>query len=413
MSNLSRYQIEHQCPQCGAPIVLNEDDHLLSCPYCKVRLYLSFQSHPRYYLSPRYREDSPFFVPYWRSKGMEFAVRAGGIEESVLDRTWNASGFTCFPSSLGARPQTRRLGLAEPDGEHRLLPALVPPDEPPPVQPLRPLIGGDLLETENPFFFRTVLQDTASLIYLPVFQRGTLVYDAIDRKALGPSPNGLSAADRPDNVASWFGYHFTPALCPNCGHDVAGEKESLIVFCQNCVVGFSVSGGKLTEVPLAVGKGGSRTASFLPFWRVRVETEGLPLPRGTGKILPGGRREQMDRDHFHFWVPAFRINPRLFLRLAHRATMAQPAIEPTSLTSLSSVAPITIASVEAVKTVKILLALLSPKDTELLRGLQDRSVKVREHLVVLVPFEQSGYELTNRQIQAAVHVNALKYGRNL
>jgi hypothetical protein len=121
----------------------------------------------------------------------------------------------------------------------------------------------------------------------------------------------------------------------------------------------------------------------------------------------------MDRDHLHFWVPAFRINPRLFLRLAHRATMAQPAIEPTSLTSLSSVAPITIASVEAVKTVKILLALLSPKDTELLRGLQDRSVKVREHLVVLVPFEQSGYELTNRQIQAAVHVNALKYGRNL
>lgn len=392
---------------------MNEDDHLLSCTYCKVRLYLSFEGNPRYYLSPRCHEDPSFFVPYWRSKGIAFAVRAGGIGESFVDRTWNASRFACFPGSLGARPQTQRLRLAKPDGEHRVLPALVPPDEPPPVQPLPSLLGHDLLDPDNPLLFSALLQDTLSLIYLPAFQRKGVLYDGIDGKPLGNAPDTLLEPHGPVNDAGPFKHHFTPALCPNCGNDVAGEKESLIVFCQSCMVGFSVSGGVLTEVPLVVGKGGSRTASFLPFWRVRVRTEGLPLPETTGRILPGGRTERLDKDNFRFWVPAFRINPQLFLRLAHRATMAQPTIDLTPLTSVSSITPITVASVEAVKTVKILLALLSPRDTELLLGLDDLSVEVEECLPVLVPFEQSGYELTNGQVQAAVHVNALKYGRNL
>jgi DNA-directed RNA polymerase subunit RPC12/RpoP len=408
------YQVEHQCPQCSAPIVSSEDDQLVSCPYCKVRLLISFEGYPRYYLSPRGNEGADFFVPYWRSKGIAFSVRIGGVEESFVERTWNASPFACFPSSLGARPQTQRLRLAEPDGEHRLLRALASPDEPPPIQPLPSIIGHGLLEPEEPPLFRALLRDTSSLIYLPVFQRGETVYDGIDLKALGSLPDELSGTSYPTGEADQCRHQFVPALCPNCGNDLVCEKESRIVFCQGCTVAFSVSDGQLTETPFVVGKGGSKTATFLPFWAIRVETEGLPLPSTTGVILPGGRIEPLDKDNFHFWVPAFRINPRLFLRLAHRATTVQLDTEPaTNLPGVSSIAPVTIPFLEAVKVTKILLALLSPRDGELRLRLSDLSVKVNECVAVLVPFEQTGYELTNRQIQVAVHVNALKYGRNL
>lgn len=408
------YQVEHQCPQCSAPIVLSEDDHLLNCPYCRVHLYLSFEGHPRYYLSPRCHEALPFFVPYWRSKGIEFAVRAGRIQKSAVDKTWNASGFSCFPSSLGARPQTQTLYLAEPGEERKLLPTSLPPDEPPSAPPLSLLIGRDLQEAEGPLLFRAFLRDTSSLIYLPAFEKEGMLYDGIDSKILGNTPEGLSGAGWPEDGVGAFRYHFVPAICPNCGNDLAGERQSLIVFCPSCAVGFSVSNSALQDTPFSIAKGVSKTASFLPFWRIRVETEGLPLPTTTGRILPGGRIEQLDRDNFFFWTPAFRINPQLFLRLAHRATIAQLGTEANaSLPSISSIAPVTVTSTEAVKTVKILMVLLSPRDHELPSRLNDLSIDLTDCMVVLVPFEQKGYELMNGQIQAAVHVNALKHGQNL
>lgn len=413
LSQAATYQVEHRCPQCSAPIVLNESDHLLVCPYCRVRLYLSFEDYPRYYLSPHEDQDSTFFVPYWRSKGFEFSLRARRIEESIIDRTWNASGFSCFPSSLGVRPQTQRLRLAEPGEDRKILPFSISPDEPVPERSLSSLIGRDFAE-EEPLLFRSFLKDAFSLIYLPAFEKGGVVYDGIDTKPLGSIPPTPSHFEPWCNDAGASRYHFVPALCPNCGNDLAGEKESCIVFCQSCMVGFSVLNSTLTDIPLLMAKGGSKTASFLPFWRICVETQGLPLPRTTGRILPRGQIEPFDRDNFFFWVPAFRVNPQLFLRLAHRATTARLEAEALApLPGTSSIPPVTVPSSEAVKTLKLLLVLLSPKDRELLLRLNDLSIEVKEAIPALVPFEHTGYELTNRQIQAAVHVNALRYGRNL
>lgn len=414
MIEIGPYRIEHHCPQCSAPITLGENDHLLTCPYCKVRLYFSFDGFPRYYLPSEANRDEVLLVPYWRSKGIKFSIRAGGIQESVIDRTWNASGYPCFPSSLGIRPQTLGLRLIEPDDPRRLLPATLSPEEDPPEYPLPSLVGRDWPEEEDPLLFRTFLRDALSLLYLPTLPREDTIYDAIDRKAFGPVPPGLVSGEPATDGRNPCHYHFVPALCPNCGNDLNGEKESSIVFCPNCLIGFSVSNGRLQEVPFVVVNGNSTTDMFLPFWRIRVEPQGLPLPKTTGRILAGGRMQQFDRENFFFWVPAFKINPQLFLRLGHRTTIAQLQVEPLSaMPLLSSIQPVTIPLAEAVKSVKLLLALLSPKDLDLLSRLNDLSVEVKEARPALVPFEQAGCELANRQILVAVHTNALKYGRNL
>jgi uncharacterized protein YbaR (Trm112 family) len=394
--------------------MMGENDHLLTCPYCRVHLYLSFESYPRYYLPPRDDQGFLFFVPYWRSKGFEFSANAHGIEESVIDRTWNASRFSCFPSSLGVRPQTQTLRFVDQRKKNHFLPVSILPDEPLPGQSLSSLVGRGFPEEEEPILFRSFLKDAFSLIYLPVVEKEGVVYDGIDSKPFGNVPPELLESGHFDSSASDFGCRFVPALCPNCGNDLAGEKESLVVFCQTCMVGFSILNGTLTDIPFLMAEGGSKTATLLPFWRIRVETEGLPLPRMTGRILPGGLMEQFDMDNFFFWVPAFRINPQLFLRLARRATTAQLDAEPLPrLSGASSIPPITVASAEAIKSLKLLLILLSPRDRELLLSLNNLPIAVKDVVPTLVPFEQTGYELTNRQIQAAVHVNALRYGRNL
>ena len=44
------WQIEHNCPQCGAPVILDETDRLLTCPYCRTRLYLATTGYFQYHL---------------------------------------------------------------------------------------------------------------------------------------------------------------------------------------------------------------------------------------------------------------------------------------------------------------------------------------------------------------------------
>ena len=80
------WQIEHQCPRCGAPVLLEETDRILSCGYCRVRLYIRVKDHARYCLAPgKAPARDLFFVPYWRFKGLVFSRTGVEIEQKVID----------------------------------------------------------------------------------------------------------------------------------------------------------------------------------------------------------------------------------------------------------------------------------------------------------------------------------------
>ena len=46
------WAVELQCPQCGAPVTLEEADRILACAFCRVRLLLIHPGYPQYYLDP-------------------------------------------------------------------------------------------------------------------------------------------------------------------------------------------------------------------------------------------------------------------------------------------------------------------------------------------------------------------------
>ena len=105
-------KIDYSCPQCGAPIVLNETDRILACPYCRVRHYLVPEDFFRYYLPPDPHLPDPdriLFVPYGRLRGMFFQLLRPAIESKVIDHNFLALKEISFPSSLGLRPQTLHL----------------------------------------------------------------------------------------------------------------------------------------------------------------------------------------------------------------------------------------------------------------------------------------------------------------
>jgi len=78
----SNFLIDYQCPQCGAPAVLDETDRLFLCEYCRVKSYLITKDYFRYTLPSKAPENKKLlYFPYWRFKGMLFSCASDGVKQ--------------------------------------------------------------------------------------------------------------------------------------------------------------------------------------------------------------------------------------------------------------------------------------------------------------------------------------------
>ncbi|MCX5848148.1 MAG: hypothetical protein NTW65_01675, partial [Deltaproteobacteria bacterium] len=130
--NGSNFQIEQQCPQCGAPIILDEADRILSCKFCRTRVYLAAEDHFRFYIPPAEGiSETIYFIPYWRIKGLSYTIREKDMDkvhqgplfsysisyptrEIDISNKYFDINFLSFdskllPHSLGLRPQAMKL----------------------------------------------------------------------------------------------------------------------------------------------------------------------------------------------------------------------------------------------------------------------------------------------------------------
>ena len=94
--------IEHQCPQCGAPVLLEETDRLLACEFCRVKSYLMPKRFFRYMLPNAAPEDRDLvYAPYWRFKGMLFSSVLSGVKHRFIDVSQRAVSTPVFPGVSG------------------------------------------------------------------------------------------------------------------------------------------------------------------------------------------------------------------------------------------------------------------------------------------------------------------------
>ena len=124
------WQIEHACPQCSAPVTMEETDRLFTCPFCKVRLYMASNGPVSYYLDPKASDPDTFYAPYGRFRGMGFSSCVGGTNGTVIDGTTITRPMPPCPDTLGLRPQAMKLHIAGGQREGRFIqPASIALDE--------------------------------------------------------------------------------------------------------------------------------------------------------------------------------------------------------------------------------------------------------------------------------------------
>ena len=411
----SHWRIEQGCPQCGAPATLDETDRLLACPFCRTRLYLVTEDHFHYYIPPAAKADGElFYIPYRRLRGSLFCVNASEVTHRFIDTNTLAVNFPGLPYSLGLRPQTLKLRFVAPSTQGRFIAPDLPADAEIPGLGKAP---HGVLRHE---FIREFIGETASLIYAPFFLRGETLCDAVlgkpicecqsdDRERLEQSPQPAQMQVR-----------FIPTLCPYCGWDMEGEKDSLVLICRNCNSaweclknGFQRVGFTVISPPAESGG----IALYLPFWRMKPRIEGMELTSYADLIraanLPKAIIPAFASEPLHFWSPAFKVNPFLYLRWARQMTVSRPADDTEENFPKTALHPVTLPLAEAAEGIIITLAQMSTDKRKLYPKLSGLRVTLEEFRLEYHPFILSGGELIHASIRFALDRTALSYGLRL
>ncbi len=409
---MTNFIIEHQCPQCGAPAELEETDRLFACRFCKVNSYLSTPKFFRYTIphhAPAGKEI--VYFPYWRFKGMLFSCTPNGIANRFIDVSQQARRSSYFPINMGFRGQTQKLRFAaiEENG------TFIEPD----VSIKQVLAAWQEQYSAGlakPILHQDQIGETISLLYAP-FYFDKKVIDAVLNEAVSEFaaeeiPADHLIADKPN-----WPIRFLATLCPQCGWDLKGQRDSLTLNCSNCQTVWQAKQGKLVQLKTAhvVKKGGDWV--YLPFWRIQADVSHIQLKSYADVIqvanLPKVVQPDWEQRTFYFWSPAFKVRPQKFLKLATHITLNQPIQPLASGNPKGEMHVINLPLQEAIESLKLNLANFMKPQSRMVKLIRQIDIQPRRFVLIYIPFKESTHELIHTDLQLAINKNTLAQAMNL
>ena len=409
---MPNFIIEHQCPQCGAPANLEETDRLFRCEFCKVSSYLTTPGVFRYVLPHKAPTGKELiYFPYWRYKGMLFSCLEDGIQHRVVDVSHQAIVSRSFPVSLGLRSQTQKLRFATPETPGKFLRPRIKPSK-----VLEFVTQRFNIQTGQSIFHQAHVGETFSLVYAPFYLESSL-HDAILNKPIGVGGGGdLDELLDHSETAAWP-IHFLATLCPGCGWDLEGQRDSLALNCTNCGQVWRSRKGKLKALNAAhVPQDGDHWV-YMPFWRIKADISHIELQTAADLVrtanLPRVVREGEENKPFYFWNPAFKIRPRNYLTFASSVTRNQPDDSLKPGQPKGPLHPVNLPLKEALESLKLNLTGFMRPRKQMRELINDIQITGRKFLLIYLPFKEGPHELINEDLNLAISKHVLGHAKNL
>ncbi len=343
---------------------------------------------------------------------MIFSCLGTKTNSKFLDVSHQAISSPFFPMSLGLRSQAMALNFVTPKSDGVFLaPELSFQDV---MTILKKRFDTD---RSRPVLYQAEIGETISLIYSPFYIKEK-VYDAILNK---PVSGILSEAfslssledDRPLGSVA-----FLPTLCPECGWDLSGDKDSLSLLCDNCDRLWKPSMGGLKQLTSAFQPSNSGNNLYLPFWRIKADVSDIELNSYADLArlanLPRVIESEWEKTGFRFWQPAFKVRPQFYLRMANAVTVNQHTTNLSpGIPKKARLHPVNLPLSEALESLKLTVAdLIRPKSMAV-EVLEKMAITAKSFLLVYLPFVEKHHEYVNSRMNLALNKNQLALAKNL
>ena len=391
---------------------MNETDRLFACEFCKVKSYLFSKDMFRYMLPSKAAASKDLvFFPYWRFKGMLFACAGNGIRHKFVDVSHQAVVSQLFPVSLGLRSQALKLKFITPETAGLFL------------EPTHTIahIGQNFdmrfdKSLPKPVLHHAHIGETISLIYAPFYIENR-IYDAVLNKPVSAAlTEDFDINQLPAESPNWR-IHFISTLCPSCGWDLDGERDSLVLLCKNCTSAWYPVGKKLKRIKFGKHPVQDNNSIYLPFWLIRPEISGISLKSYADLIkvanIPKVVQPGWENIGFRFWAPAFKVRPKIFMQLSKNMTLAQLHNELIEELPEQRHHPITLPVTEAIESLKVNLASFIKPKNQLAEILHAIDITAKSFVLVYVPFLEKHHEFIQPDLQFAINKNILALSENL
>jgi len=406
------FTVEQECPQCGGPVELDETDRLLRCPYCGVANFLFTPNYLRFVLPHKASGKEIIYAPYLRFKGNVYFCQGLTIGHRFVDITHTGLQFKGIPSSLGLRPQAMRMKFVTPATQGSFLKFTLKAADI--VTKAARLTSGASSSTIS---HRAFIGETLCLIYLPLFVQGNRIFDAVLNRPIADVPMDREIFGSDIIGKPKWKLAFIPTICPQCGWNLEGEKDSVVLTCGNCSSAWEASEGKFRKVDLQAVPGQNGGTSYLPFWRISATSSGVEINSFADFIRVTNQpiviRKEWENQEMSFWNPAFKIRPKVFLQLSRQITVSQSHLHPETDIPKKGLYPVTMPRDEAAQAMKLTLAGSAVSKKNILPHLPGIKFDTKDSTLVYLPFSDSGHEMILQDARISINKQALQFGRHL
>ncbi|MGD8462169.1 MAG: hypothetical protein PVH27_17580, partial [Desulfobacterales bacterium] len=205
--------------------------------------------------------------------------------------------------------------------------------------------------------------------------------------------------------------HFMATLCPNCGWDLDGDRDSLVLLCKNCTTAWYPVGKRLKQISFGTQPIDDNDAIYLPFWRIRSKIKGIELNTYADLIkvanIPKVVQSGWENVGFRFWVPAFKVRPKIFMQLSKHMTLAQLQTEIVGELPQNRHYRINLPVTEANQSLKVNLASFFRPKNQLMEILPLVRITAQSFTLVYVPFVEKHHQYIQPDLQFAINKNIL------
>jgi hypothetical protein len=350
------------------------------------------------------------YAPYLRFRGNVYLCQGLTIRHRIVDITHLGASVKGLPMSLGLRPQAMKMRFVSKDTAGSFLESSLG---------LADMLDrvGKQTPGSGQLFYREYIGETLSLIYLPLYVEKETLFDAIlNRPIVKLSQSEEEQLSANMRHTKWR-LTFISTLCPRCGWNLDGERDSVVLTCSNCNTAWEALEGRFSRVGLAVHPEEGKRIVYLPFWKITASAKGIEINSFADFIRvtnqPKVVQKEWEDQDMTYWCPAFKIRPTIFVRLISQVTITPKDLKMEETIPKEGLHPVTMPRSEAVQSMKLTLAgsALTKKDTFPL--LPQVGFSVKDCTLVYLPLEDKGHDFVQEKMHLSINKKALEYGRHL